>query len=144
MIDQEPEYGPFSQPGTLDGVPIVIGGENDPVPVHLQDRKTIYNCLASRTIAKEIGQFLFTVPIRVSGLGRWVRTPDGVWVLRRFMIANFHELRAESVPDATARLRAIRAEWKDRTDPIADLVDIRDAEEGRPGIGGYGWYSVAR
>ena len=47
------DYGPFQQAGTLTGVPIVIGGENDPVPVHLQDRDTVHNCRASRDIAKD-------------------------------------------------------------------------------------------
>jgi hypothetical protein len=125
----EPEYGPFSQPGTLDGVPIVVGGENDPVPVHLQDRGHIHNCLASRNVAKEVSQYLFTVPVRVAGVGRWVRTADGVWSMRRFTIQTVQPLRAESWADATARLRAIEAAWKKTADPIADLIAIRGADE---------------
>ena len=42
------DYGPFRQAATIDGVPIVIGGEDDPVPVHLQDRDRVYNCRLSR------------------------------------------------------------------------------------------------
>jgi len=126
---EEPEYGPFAQPGTLDGVPIVVGGENDPVPVHLQDRDGIHNCLAPRQVAKDISRHLFTSPIRVSGIGRWVRTPDGVWTMRRFTIQSFHELRAGSLHDATNRLRAIDAEWKRLKDPIAELVAIRGSEK---------------
>lgn len=110
-------------------MPIVVGGENDPVPVHLQDRDRIHNCLAARPIAKAIGHYLFTVPIRVAGIGSWVRTPDGVWTMRRFKIQSFHELRAESIPDATARLRAIDAAWKKRSDPVAELIAIRDEKE---------------
>lgn len=125
----DPEYGPFSQPGTLDGVPIVVGGESDPVPVHLQDRGRIHNCLAARNLAKGISLFLFTIPVRVTGVGRWIRTPDGVWTMRRFTIQGFQELRAESVPDATARLRAIDAAWKKTADPIGDLIAIRGTEE---------------
>lgn len=127
--NEEPEYGPFNQHGTLDGVPIVVGGENDPVPVHLQDRGEIHNCLASRQTAKDISRFLFTAPLRVSGIGKWVRTPDGVWTMRRFTIQTFQELRAGSLHDVTDRLRAIDAEWKRRKNPIAELVAIRGSEE---------------
>lgn len=127
--NEEPEYGPFNQPGTLDGVPIVVGGENDPVPVHLQDRGEIHNCLAARQIAKDISRFLFTSPIRVSGIGKWVRTPDGVWTMRRFTIQTFQELRAGSLQDATARLRAIDAQWKRRKNPVAELIAIRGSEK---------------
>ena len=125
----EPEFGPVSQPGTLDGVPIVVGGENDPVPVHLQDRKVVHNCLASRTVAKEVSQYLFTVPVRVSGTGRWLRTAEGVWVMRRFVIQTVQPLKGESVHDATARLRAIDAAWKKRPDPLSELYDIRGEDE---------------
>ena len=124
----EPEYGPFSQPGTLDGVPIVVGGENDPVPVHLQDRGGIHNCLATRDIAKGISRYLFTAPLRVAGVGRWVRAAEGAWEMRRFTIQSFQELRVESIPDITKRLRAIDAAWKNTNDPIGDLVAIRDSE----------------
>lgn len=126
---EEPEYGPFAQPGTLDGVPIVVGGENDTVPVHLQDRGAIHNCLAARPVAKEISRYLFTVPIRVTGVGRWARTPDGVWTMRRFTIHTFQELRPGSLQDATSRLRAIDAEWKRRKDPIGELAAIRGSED---------------
>jgi hypothetical protein len=121
----DPEFGPFNQPGTLDGVPIVVGGENDPVPVHLQDRGQIHNCIALRGVAKEISRYLFTSPIRAVGIGRWVRTPDGVWSMRRFQINTFYELRAGSIGDAAARLRAIDAAWKRRPDPVADLLQIQ-------------------
>jgi hypothetical protein len=122
------EFGPFSQPGTLDGVPIVVGGENDPVPVHLQDRGQIHNCIAARDVAKAIGLHLFTTPLRVLGIGRWFRDDAGIWTMRRFQIQQFTELRAESVTAATARLQAIAAEWKQRPDPAGDLIRLRDSE----------------
>jgi hypothetical protein len=127
---RETEYGPFNQAGTLDGVPIVVGGENDPVPVHLQDRGgVIYNCLAERALAKRIGLHLFTTPLRVDGVGRWYRSSEGVWSLRRFLIRDYRELKAESLHDATARLRAIDAAWKKHPDPVSELVALRGTEE---------------
>ena len=122
------EYGPFSQPGTVDGVPIVVGGRDDVVPVHLQSRDRVHNCLAKRELAKEIGKHLFTTPLRVSGIGRWIRDREGAWDMRSFRIQGFEELRSESLADATERLRSIDAGWKRRPDPLGDLVTLRKLE----------------
>lgn len=124
----QPEYGPFSQTGTVDGIPIVIGGENDPVPVHLRDRAAIHNCVAPISIAKRLGPLIFTQPVRATGVGRWFRAADGVWELRRFVIENFIELRKESLSDAVARVQAIDAKWKLRDDAINELISFRDTE----------------
>ena len=124
----EPEYGPFSQPGTLDGVPIVVGGENDPVPVHLESPDRVHNCLATRELAKGIGRHLFTTTLRVSGIGRWFRDREGAWTMKSFRIHDYAELPSESLADATARLRSIDAGWKRRPDPLGDLVALRRLE----------------
>ena len=124
----EPEYGPFSQTGTLDGIPIVVGGENDPVPVHLEAPDQVHNCLASRDVAKRIGKHLFTTALRVSGVGRWFRDRDGVWNMKSFRIHDYTELRSESIADATRRLQSIDAGWKGRDDPLGDLVALRESE----------------
>jgi hypothetical protein len=124
----EPEYGPFSQPGTLDGIPIVIGGEHDPVPVHLQDRDRIHNCLATRDVAKAIGLHLFTTPIRAVGVGRWFRASDGAWEIRHFLIQDFTPLKHESLGAGIARLQSIEAEWKRLDDPLGGLIALRDSE----------------
>ena len=121
----EPEYGPFSQPGTLDGVPIVIGGTDDPVPVHLQSHDRVHHCRASRELAKRIGEHLFTTPLRVSGVGRWLRDQDGAWTMLSFRIHEYAELRSESPADATGRLQSIDAAWKQRPDPLGDLAALR-------------------
>ena len=122
------EYGPFSQPGTLNGVPIVVGGENDPVPVHLQSPDRVHNCLAARALAKQIGIHLFTTPLRVSGVGRWFRDRDGAWTMKSFRIQDFAELPSGSLADATRRLRSIDAGWKQRPDPLGELVALRKLE----------------
>ena len=122
----QPDYGPFSQPGTLDGVPIVIGGKDDPVPVHLQSHDRVHNCRASRELAKSIGVHLFTTPLRVSGVGRWLRDQDGAWTMLSFRIHEYAELRSESPADATRRLQSIDAAWKQRADPLGDLAALRE------------------
>ena len=124
----EPRYGPFSEPGTLDGVPIVVGGRDEVVPVHLQSHDRVHNCLAKRDLAKEIGKHLFTTPLRVSGVGRWLRDREGTWKMRSFRIQDFEELPSESLADATERLRSIDAGWKQRPDPLGDLVALRKLE----------------
>ena len=123
-----PEYGPFSHQGTLDGVPIVVGGANDPVPVHLQTHDQIYNCLATRDLARRIGAHLFTTQLRVSGVGRWFRDRDGVWTMKSFRIQDYTELGSESLVAATNRLRAIDATWKQSADPLGDLIALRESE----------------
>jgi hypothetical protein len=128
QVGADIEYGPFSQPGTLDGVPIVVGGQKDLVPVHLKDRERIHDCVASRAVAKEISRHLFTAPVRVSGIGRWFRDSHGVWTMRSFTIHGFTELTAASVGEVSDRLQRIDAAWKQREDPIGDLTALRDSE----------------
>ena len=124
----EPEYGPFSQPGTLDGVPIVVGGRDELVPVHLQSHDRVHNCLAKRDLAKNIGMHLFTTPLRVSGVGRWFRDREGAWTMNSFRIHEYTELRSDSPAEATSRIQSIDAGWKKRPDPLGDLVALRKLE----------------
>lgn len=120
------EYGPFSQPSRLDGVPIMIGGEEDLVPVHLEGRqKEIYICRAKRSIAKDLAPFLFSTFIRVEGLGRWIRHRDGEWEMKRFTIKHFEELKPTTLRQTIEDLRAIPAKWKDLDDPYAELARLR-------------------
>ena len=125
MID----YPPFTQYGTLDGVPISVGGELELVHIHLEGRrKETYNCDVNRTIAKQIAQHLFTTVIRVEGSGRWKRHENGEWELKTFHIKDFKPLPDASLKEETEALRAIPAEWKNSEDPLADLATIQHNE----------------
>lgn len=120
------EYGPFTQAGTLDGIPIVIGGEEEIVPVHLEGRqKQVYNCLAKRSIAIELAPFLFSTFIRVEGNGRWIRHRDGEWEMKRFTIKGFTVLKESSLRQTIEELRAVPAKWKKLPDPYRELAKIR-------------------
>ena len=55
----EPVYGPVTQTSTLQGVVIVVGGERDPVPVHLKDGEIVHNCVAKRVVARELARYIF-------------------------------------------------------------------------------------
>lgn len=82
-------------------MPILVGGQNDPVPVHLQNSDRLHNCLATRELAKGIGTHLFTTPLRVSGIGRWFRDREGAWTMKSFRIQEYEVLKSESLADAT-------------------------------------------
>ena len=121
------EYGPFTQPGTLDGTPIKIGGEQDWVPVHLEDKLgQVRWCLAKRSLAKEIARYLFTAMVRVEGTGRWTRRRDGEWDMVSFRAKAFQRLDSTiTLRDSIERLRDIPAKWKELEDPLSEFQKIR-------------------
>ena len=119
------EFGPITQPGVFQGVPIKVGGENDPVPVHLEDGKDKTIVLARRSLAKEIAQHLFTSVVRVEGTGRWIRHADGEWEMLSFQAMSFKLIEDASVRKNINDLREIPAEWKKLEDPLGELEQIR-------------------
>lgn len=120
-------YGPFNQQGSLYGVPIVIGGESDPVPVHLQeDENVIHNCYASRSVARQIAPHIFSSVLRVNGNGRWERDEEGDWEMVRFAIADFEVLKDETLSQAVARLRSIKSQVTEMDDPLSELNRLRN------------------
>jgi hypothetical protein len=124
-------YGPFNQPGYLDGIPINVGGRNDPVTIHLEGLQgETYICLAKRSLAKQIAEHLFTGVVRVEGTGRWVRRPNGEWERVHFSATSFTPLAGATVREAVEKLRAIPAGWKQKKDPLRELKDIRHGTEG--------------
>ena len=123
------EFGPISQPGVFQGVPIRIGGENDPVPVHLEDGQQKYIVLARRALAKDMAPYLFTNVIRVEGSGRWVRHADGEWEMLAFHATTFRLIDDKDIRSSVAELREIPASWKNLDDPLAALERIRRGEK---------------
>lgn len=119
------QYGPFNQPGEFQGIPIKVGGEGDPVPVHLEDGQEKHIVLASRTLAKEIAAHLFTSWIRVQGQGRWMRHADGEWKLISFRASTFMPIREAKLSEIVAKLREVPAKWKDLEDPLGELEQMR-------------------
>jgi hypothetical protein len=119
------EFGPISQNSFFQGIPIKIGGESDPVPVHLEDGESKHIVLAPRRIAKQIAPFLFTSVVRIEGKGRWVRNRMGEWDMLAFYAQGFEVLSDGDIRSDVAALRAVSGEWKDRSDPLADLMALR-------------------
>lgn len=124
-------YGPFNQPGVLDGILIRVGGERDPVPVHLEDGVgEVYMCHASRHIARSMAPNIFGPILRVSGTGRWHRTQEGQWEMDRFNISTFDVLRGTTFRNLVNKLRTLPTELRDSDDPIGTLNKIRHGDEG--------------
>jgi hypothetical protein len=124
----QPEIGPISQAGVFQGTPIKIGGENDPVPVHLEDGDVKHIVWAPRRIAKQIAPHLFTSTLRVEGTGRWQRNRMGEWEMLSFHANAFQVIPENDFKTGVSVLRAIPAAWKDRDDPLADLMALRTGE----------------
>jgi hypothetical protein len=121
-------YGPFTQSGTFDGIPIMIGGRIDPVPVHLEEGDLVHLCYSSRAIAKRLAAHLFVSFVRVTGNGRWHRDPDGIWVMDRFIISDFSPLRDETLEESVAKLRTAAGKAESE-DVISDLEKIRHGSD---------------
>jgi hypothetical protein len=124
-------YGPFNQPGVIIGKPILVGGKNDPVPIHLEGADGIYDCLAKRGVAKKIAPYLFTTFIKAEGIGRWIRHSTGEWEMKKFTIRDFIPLEDEvTLRDAIHKLRLVPANWKEKEDPLGELRDMRHGTDG--------------
>ncbi len=124
-----PEYGPFWQSGTLDGIPIRIGGTKESVPIHLEGlNNQEFTCTARRSIAKQIALHLFSSLIRVEGKGKWLRLAEGEWKLEAFTILDFRPLGNATIEHDLDSLRAVEGKWKETGDPIRELKMIRYEE----------------
>jgi hypothetical protein len=124
----QPEYGPIRQRAVFQGIPIRIGGELDPVPIHLEDGQDKHIVLAPRRLAKQIGPHLFTSVVRVEGRGRFVRERTGDWNMLDFYAESFEVLSEGDLKSDLSRLRAIPAAWKENDDPIGELALLRREE----------------
>jgi len=125
--EQPVVFAAINQEGSLDGVPILVGGIKEWVPVHLQAGDTIYStCVATRDVAKQLANYLFEGSVRVYGTGHWYRDEMGAWVLDKFRIRHFEPLNDDPLTTVVAGLRAIPGnEWNDISDPWAELEAIR-------------------
>lgn len=123
---EQPQFGPFNQPGTVDGIPIRIGGESDPVPVHLQEPGlSLHICYASREKAREIAPHIFKTLIRAEGVARWHRDADGKWIRDRFTIHGFTVLEDIPLTQAVERLKGVSTSMSGIENPLKVLHQLR-------------------
>lgn len=113
--------------GELDGVIIRVGGKDDTVPVWIQgEGATIFKCVATRDIARELAHYLFGQPIRVSGNGKWRRTPERMWELDNFVVKTWEPLDAAPLIDVINEFRKIEGSgWNDMVSPQEELRKLR-------------------
>lgn len=124
----QPEWGPIRQSAAFQGIPIRVGGEHDPVPIHLEDGETKHIILAPRRIAKMAGQHLFTSVVRIEGKGRFLRDRTGEWMMLDFHALHLEVLGEGNIRSDIERLRAIPGKWKELDDPIGELTALRSGE----------------
>ena len=123
----EPEFGPFNEPGNIDGVVIRIGGQTENVPVQFETRTGVEShCHTTRDIAKELAKQIFGPEVRCLGVGRWYRDRTGIWEMRNFTISDFSVLDNRPLPEVVADLQAVEGSgWREAVDPWSKLTDLR-------------------
>lgn len=122
------EYGAFTEPGTVQGQIISIGGKRDRVSVHIQEGEQVWICHTSRERARELAKHIFGPAVRVSGSARWERDRNGRWHQNDFTIKDFDVLNDEPLSDVVKKLQAVDADWK-TPDALRRLSDIRSGED---------------
>lgn len=121
------KIGPLKQEGSVDGVPIRIGGKGKKVPVHLKDLDgAIHVCETTRDIAKKIARHLFQDPIRAQGQGSWFRWPDGQWERQSFTIQSFDLLDSAEFDATIQRIREMDILGEQDGSPMEELRSIRN------------------
>jgi hypothetical protein len=81
---------PLTQPDYLDGKVVQLP-DTDGV-VDLEENGTIYRCTVSAEVNERLRPYLNGPTIRGFGTAKWLREPDGQWVLQAFSIENFTPL----------------------------------------------------
>lgn len=116
--------------GELDGEIIRVGGKDDTVPVWIQGFDgTIYKCVATKALARELGPRIFGAAIKVSGNGKWRRSVDRVWILEEFSIRSWEELGGDDLQGTIEKLRAVEGSgWNLMDNPQRELRKLRGDE----------------
>ncbi len=128
------EILPVEQPGTLVGIVQGVGGRvvNDArVPVFVDTGDTVHACVASRAIAKGLGQFTFGDERRFDGSATWQRDENGAWTLKRFVITHHEPIESGKLSEVVGRLRSVKSRLTELRDPWGEIMRDR-SEDGEP------------
>lgn len=121
----DPVYGPFSEKGQLQGIVIQVGGKQRLANVNVQDGDKVYYCEASREMALQLAPLIYNYPLRLFGVGRYLRNADGQWEMKSFRIAQFEKLDRRPLAETVERLRAITRKAGLDRDIVGKLVALR-------------------
>jgi hypothetical protein len=113
------------QASTVDGQLISVGGASEDASLRVQDLdgRIMSGFTAKRALAKELAKLLWE-PVRLSGIGQWCRSEEGVWQLERMQVQSYERLEEDSLGVTLERLRALNIEWPD--DAERRLAEERD------------------
>lgn len=126
-----PEVYTITQPTTVDGVVIKIGGKDNTIPVTLRDQEgKLINCqIRGEAQAKALSQHYLESPIRVHGTGKWIRYSDGNWAIDSLQIQSYEPLDVTALDDVLKELRSVPGNgWKTMSDPIQVWKKMRGGE----------------
>jgi len=121
--------GPIKQNGSIDGIPIRVGGKFESVPVHIESLdKEVQICQARRELAKEIASHIFQDVIRVEGVGSWYRLPSGRWEIQSFQIHDYRVIGDIDLDTSIHKLQAIEFDFPENPDIDEVLGEIRSGQ----------------
>lgn len=119
-----------TQPGTIDGIVIKLGGKDATVPVLVQEGERTYNCTTTREVARALGKHIFGHELRFTGSGEWHRPESGGWTLEKFTITDFIELDDTPLYELVEQLRQAPGTWGEGGDAWDEVRELRgDGEE---------------
>lgn len=100
------------QASSIDGQLIRVGGAGEDAALQVQDLqgKIMSGFTAKRALAKDLAQLLWE-PVRLSGIGLWERTAEGVWRLERMQVQSYERLEDEDASLVLERLRSLNVAW---------------------------------
>jgi hypothetical protein len=117
--------GPIIQRDTIVGIPIMIGGKRDFVPVHIETGNGTVPCRAKRSVARRLGRYLFEDVIKAVGEAKWIRTEEHGWTLEDFVIDDFDPTDDHDLNETLESIRqATRGHWS-TDDPAREILRLR-------------------
>lgn len=117
----------ITQPTTVDGVVIKIGGRDDTIPVLIKDQEgNVVRCVVKGSaVAKRLAHHYLDKPIRVHGAGRWTRNGYG-WKLESLSIQTWETIDDQPAFEILNQLRNVEGnEWLDHDDPVEEWRKMR-------------------
>lgn len=126
-------FGPFTEPATVDGELVRIGGRDKTAHAQILDAegKTWAGELG-KELASRMAAYLYKgAVLRVSGDAKWERDEGGTWLLSGFKIRDFVVLADESLFDSVQKIRSLRdSAWATEANIDASIATVRGHEDG--------------
>jgi hypothetical protein len=114
------QMGPIAEDGSIEGQLVHIEREDTCAHVLVHTGLATVSCEVSREMAKVLGAYLYSTPLRFHGRGRWMRSAAGDWELLDFKARDFVVLDDAPVSEIVNRLGKIEGnDWGKLDDPLA-------------------------